>query len=140
MVYVKYFLALSNIALKIYPFARQLFSNDLYLLKMFTEMHTWLRKRRICFGSERHQHVWSVRTNRILRAVWQSSDQKDVWRVQPIFALPLLYDWLQQLCQSNVVAVGNNVRECSIPEPGQSYPALWYETNNFSKCCKNKIV
>lgn len=63
---------------------------------------------------------------RILCAIGQPSDQEDMRRVHSVVALALLHDRFQQLRQSDMVAVGDHVRERPIPQPGQPHPALWY--------------
>lgn len=103
------------------------------------EMYTGFRERGVRIRSRSDQHVWPIRPYRILCAVGQSSDQENVWRVHRIIALALLHDRFQQLRKSNVVAVGNHVRERPIPEPSQPDPALRYVTFCHHWCFFNSI-
>lgn len=62
----------------------------------------------------------------ILCAIRQPSDPEDMRRVHSVIALALLHDRFQQLRQSDMVAVGDHVRERPISQPGQPHTALWY--------------
>lgn len=92
------------------------------------EMYTGFRKRGVRIRSRSNQHLWPIRSYRILCAVGQSSDQEDVWRVHRIISLALLHDRFQQLRESNLVAVRNHVRKRTVPQPSQPDPALRYVT------------
>jgi len=104
------------------------------------EMHTGFRERRVRIRSRSNQHVWTVWSYWILCAVGQSSDQKDMWCMHRIITFALLHDRFQQLCKSDVVAVGNHVRERSIPKPSQLDSALWYATFYISILVFNVVL